>query len=354
MKKKIKRIIDHSKTVATPNKQPAIQTKGVPRITNETVAEHREDVLSGARKYIYPLQHSRHKIVIISTALLILAVVTFFVYTLLALYRFHSTSTFTYSITRVIPFPVAKAGSSFVSYENYLFEVRRYMHYYETQQSVDFQSESGREQLVDFEKRALENVINNAYIKQLADKYGLSVSRAEVDSEVELLRSQNRLGDSDQMFESVLQSFWGWSVGDFKRQLKDQLLAQKVIAKLDAAAQKKAQDVLRQARAGADFAALAKQYSSDISTKDNGGEYGITIERTNRDIPAHVIEAMFALPVGGVSDVLVTPNALEIVKILENDGGKIRAAHITFALKDTATYLEPTKKKSPPSRYISL
>ena len=26
----------------------------VPRITNETVAEHREEVLSSARKYIYP------------------------------------------------------------------------------------------------------------------------------------------------------------------------------------------------------------------------------------------------------------------------------------------------------------
>src|SRR5665811_1430574 len=36
---------------------------GVPRITNETVAEHREAVLSGARKYIYPLQHSKRRIV---------------------------------------------------------------------------------------------------------------------------------------------------------------------------------------------------------------------------------------------------------------------------------------------------
>ena len=35
----------------------------VPRITSDTVEEHREEVLSSARKYIYPLQHSKHHVV---------------------------------------------------------------------------------------------------------------------------------------------------------------------------------------------------------------------------------------------------------------------------------------------------
>src|SRR6478736_4302488 len=55
--------------------------ENIPQITNETVAEHREDVLKGARKYKYPLQHSKHRIVVYSTGLLILAVITFFIYT---------------------------------------------------------------------------------------------------------------------------------------------------------------------------------------------------------------------------------------------------------------------------------
>jgi hypothetical protein len=50
----------------------------VPRITNETVAEHREEVLSSARKYIYPLRHSKHRVVRISILLLIIVVVGFF------------------------------------------------------------------------------------------------------------------------------------------------------------------------------------------------------------------------------------------------------------------------------------
>ena len=47
----------------------------VPRITNDTVADHREDVLSSARKYIYPLQHSKHSIVRISLGLLIIVII---------------------------------------------------------------------------------------------------------------------------------------------------------------------------------------------------------------------------------------------------------------------------------------
>src|ERR1700761_699 len=62
--------------------------QNIPNITNETVAEHREHVLRGARKYKYPLQHSKHRIVIISTMLIIAALISFFVYSGLALYRF--------------------------------------------------------------------------------------------------------------------------------------------------------------------------------------------------------------------------------------------------------------------------
>src|SRR3982750_2933118 len=90
--------------------------QGIPRITNETVAEHREEVLSSARKYIYPLQHSAHRVVIISISLLVVVVVAFATYCLLALYKFHSSSTFIYRITQVIPFPAAKAGTRYVAY----------------------------------------------------------------------------------------------------------------------------------------------------------------------------------------------------------------------------------------------
>src|ERR1700684_2340531 len=72
--------------------------QNLPRITNETVAEHREEVLSSARKYIYPLSHSKRRIVLITSSLFITLFVGFFIYCVVSLYHLQSTSTFMYGV----------------------------------------------------------------------------------------------------------------------------------------------------------------------------------------------------------------------------------------------------------------
>jgi parvulin-like peptidyl-prolyl isomerase len=326
--------------------------ENLPRITNETVAEHREELLSSARKYIYPLKHTKHRVVMISVSLLVSAVVLFFAYTTLALYKFQSNSTFLYYVTQVIPFPVAKAGASFVAYENYLFELRHYVHYYQTQQQVNFNAEAGKQQLAVFKKQALQQVVQDAYVKQLASKYHVRVSGQEVDNEVALLRVQNRLGSSDQQFSDVLKDFWGWSVSDFKRELKQQLLAQKVAAELDTDAQTKAQNVLTQAHGGADFAKLAKKYSNDAATKNNGGALGFAVSQNSRDLSPLVLDALFKLKPGQVSGLIDTGYAFEIVKVTSAENGKVQASHITISLKGIDSYVKPLQASKKPHFFI--
>lgn len=324
------------------------------RITNETVAEHRERVLGRARKYIYPLQHSKHRIVLISTGLFIAAVVGFFTYTTLALYKFKSNSDFLYAVTQVIPFPVAKAGTRYVSYENYLFELRHYIHYYETQQKLDFNDNLGKQQLEDYKKRALDKVISDAYVKQLADKNKVSVTDDELNNQIALVRSQNRLGANEKGFEDVLRDNFGWSVNDFRRELKTQMLAQKVVAALDTENRDRANEVYAQIQAGADFATLVAQFSDDESTKAAGGDYGFLIDRTSRDVPAQVTDVLFKLAVGEVSQVINTGFSLEIIKNLEIQGDKRKAAHIAFNFRDISTYVNDLKDKNRPRTFISL
>ena len=328
--------------------------ESLPRITNETVAEHREEVLSSARKYIYPLSHSKHRIVKITSGLLIAAVVIFFSYCGLALYKFQATSGFIYGVTKVIPFPIAKAGSSYVSYENYLFELRHSMHYYQTQQQVSFDTTSGKALLAHLKSQALQQVISTAYIKQLASKNHVSVSGSEVDAEVALVRSQNRLGSNNQVFADVLKQFWGWSVSDFKRELTQQLLAQKVVAKLDTATQARAQAALTQLKAATDFATLAGQVSDDTATKANGGEYGFLIDTSSQNIAPQATAALFNLKAGQYSGVINTGYSLEIDKVLEVDGSKVRAAHIVFNFQSINTYLTPLEAKAPSHTYIHI
>ncbi len=87
MKNKLKTLRDNRRAKKV---RKAEEAGSLPRITNETVATHREEVLSGARKYIYPLQHSKHKVVIVTTSLFIAAVVGFTSYCVVALYKLQS------------------------------------------------------------------------------------------------------------------------------------------------------------------------------------------------------------------------------------------------------------------------
>lgn len=328
--------------------------ENAPRITNETVAAHREEVLSSARKYILPLQHSKHQVVIITTGLFIAAVVAFFTYCTLALYRFQTTSTFMYRVTQVIPFPVAKAGNSFVAYENYLFELRHYMHFYETQEQIDFSKPENEGRLIAFKKRALEEVINNAYVKQLAKQNKVSVSEREVNEQIALVKSQNRLGGSDKVFEDVLQDYWGWSVDDFRRSLRNELLAQKVVSTLDKETHARAAAALAELKSGADFGAVAKKYSDDEPSKANNGEFGFEIDRTNRDLSAVTTSTLFKLQPGQYSEIINTGAALQIVKNLQVTNDKVRGAHIIFNFKDINTYLDDMKEKQKARAYIRV
>ncbi len=349
--KKIKHLLRMRK-----NKRIAAQTNAADdlRITNETVAAHREDVLTSARKYIYPLQHSKHKIVLISTSLFITTLIAFFSYCLVSLYRLHSTSTFLYRVTQIIPFPVAKIGSDFVAYENYLFELRHYTHYYVTQQKLDFNSEAGKQQLAEYKKRALNRVIDDAYVKQLAKKHNVSVSRQELDDQITVVRNQNRLGASDKGFEDALKDNFGWSVNDFKRSLKQQMLAQKLVAVLDTDTKARADAALAELQAGGDFGVVAKKYSEDSATKDTGGEFGYPIDKTNRDLSAQTTDELFKLSPGQISGVVNIGYGLEILKNLETQVDKIRGSHILFNFKDITEYLNPAEEEKKARAYLTL
>lgn len=349
-----KKITHALKRVKKPDEATTLTraVEAAPRITNETVAEHREEVLKKARKHIIPLAHSKHQVVILTSSLFVAAVIGFFTYVTLALYKFEQSSTFMYRVTQVLPFPVARTGGQFVAYENYLFELRHYTHYYETQQKLNFNDESGREQLKAFKEQARQKVVDDAIIRQLAKENNVSVSDKEVNEQIDIVRSQNRLGENDAVFEDVLKDYWGWTVNDFRRSLKQQLLATKLVAALDTETQNRAKAALTELEGGADFAAVAKKYSDDANTKDNGGEYGFQINRTNRDLSAVTVDALFKLQPGQYSAIINTGYTLEIVKNIEVQGDRIRGAHILFNFKDINTYLDPAKERQKATLYI--
>lgn len=347
------------------NKLPYIQRKDstdklqgalsyVSKITEDTLTKHREEVLSSARKYIYPLKHSRHHFVRLSLGILLAAIVVFLVYTTLEIYYFQSTSDFIYSVSEVIPYPVAKAGPSWVSYYSYLFELRRNMHYYETQQQANFSTSSGKAQLTSLKKLAMNQVILNAYVKQLASKYNVSVSNADVNNEITLVREENRLGNNNQVLNGVLKDYWGWTMNDFKQELKQELLQQAVVAKLDTATNQLANTVYAQLQSGANFATEAEQYSDDTTTKSNGGQYSFAITPSTQSVAPQITSEVFSLKAGQISPIINTGYSLDIIKLISISGDSAQAADIQFNFQPITTYTTPLEKAHPATQYINI
>lgn len=333
-------------------------TNGTPveglRITNDTLDETRKEVLKGARKFIYPIQHSKHRVVTLSSLIGAIVLLIFLGFSALSLYVFKSTSTFVYRITQVIPFPVARTGGDFVSYEDYLFEIRQYIHYFETQEKIDFSEVEGAQQLDAQRKIALQKVIDQAYVRQIAKRKGITVSDKDVDYEIELLKSQNRLGSSQEALQGIIKDYYGWTIKDFRRSLSDRILFTKVLEALDEKTTARANEALNELNSGADFSKIAAKYSDDESTKDNGGEIGFLIDKVDRNVPAQMTNALYSLNPGEISGLVNVGYGLEIIKNLENKDGKIRAAYILFNFEDMQVFLNNEKEKNKSTSYLRL
>lgn len=82
-----------------------------------------------------------------------------------------------------------------------------------------------------------------------------------------------------------------------------------------------ATEILKRAQAGEDFAALAKAYSQDTGTAPNGGDLG-SFTRGRMVKPFE--EAAFALPAGGVSNLVETIFGLHIIKVESIEPERVR------------------------------
>jgi peptidyl-prolyl cis-trans isomerase D len=110
----------------------------------------------------------------------------------------------------------------------------------------------------------------------------------------------------------------------------------KTEGKDDATVKAKAEDVLKQAKAGADFAELAKKYSEDEGSGKNGGD--LDYFGRGRMVP-EFDQVAFALQPGQMSDVVKTQFGYHIIKLVDKKPGTTRTlADVRQQLTDQIAY----------------
>lgn len=95
----------------------------------------------------------------------------------------------------------------------------------------------------------------------------------------------------------------------------------KTVGKTDAEAEeirKKAEDVLKKAKSGANFGDLAKQ-NSDDTTKDKGGDLDWIVK--GQTVPEFE-QAAFTLPIGSISDLVKTQYGFHIIKVIDRQAAR--------------------------------
>jgi peptidyl-prolyl cis-trans isomerase D len=100
-------------------------------------------------------------------------------------------------------------------------------------------------------------------------------------------------------------------------------------------ARKKAEDILKQLKAGGDFAALATKYSEDTASAKEGGSLG-WIER-GRTVPEFE-KVAFSLPKGSTSDLVESSYGFHIIQVEDKQDARVKTveevkAQIVPALK---------------------
>lgn len=191
------------------------------------------------------------------------------------------------------------------------------------------------------------------------DKYGDDVSTKEVDSQYDQTKKQ--LGDS---FDSQLKTA-GYTEETLKDSIKQSLAFQEGLKKhikltdedlktawktfhpeveaqiIQVASENDAKDVKKAADKGDDFSKLAKDKSTDTTTKENGGK--VKFDSTTTTVPTEVKEAAFKLKDGQVSDVITSTNtstyATEyyVVKMVKNQNKGNDMDKYKKELKEIAT-----------------
>lgn len=188
---------------------------------------------------------------------------------------------------------------------------------------------------------ALDNLIDEKLIAQEVDKKKITVNDADID--VELKKIQANFPDEQQFTDAMKQN--GYTLDTLKKQIRTQLSISKLFEgqmDLSDAKQKEyfdknqakygtpeqievshilvekkedADKILADLKGGADFAATAKEKSTDPGTKDKGGSLGFVSRGQGLD--AAFEEAAFKLGKGEMSGVVQSSFGYHIIKVTD-------------------------------------
>lgn len=265
------KLLDKLKKTPKPKKEESLS-----RITNDTVAEYRKKVLSEGRRFKYPLQYSRNKLVVNTILISLAALIVAIAIVWWQLYLVQNSSTFFYRITKVVPVPVASVDGEFVKYSDYLMRYRSSVHFSENKEQVDFSTIEGKKQLELIKEGSMRDSVADAYANKLARELGLTVNDEELEALLQYSRQLSEGEISQSTHDSAILGYYGWSQDEYRYFMGRQLLRQKVAYEIDDKAKQALESIqaVLSAPGNHDMTEIAQNASKDYGIDVDFGTSG--------------------------------------------------------------------------------
>lgn len=325
------------------------------RITTDTLAEHREQVLAGGRKFKYPLQYARHKLVFNAIIIALAAVIVLVGLAWWQLYPAQNTSDFMYRVTKVVPVPVAQVDGEQVHYSDYLMKYRSSIHYLTEKDAVNLSTEDGQRQQNFYKRQAMDNVIADAYAAKLARELGISVSDAQLEA---FLVQQRTSSDgqtvSESTYNAVILDYYGWTLDEYRHAMQQKLLRQEVAFAVDSDAAKTAQAVTAGVKSGStDLKALAESINQSAPATVTYWP-AAWVPRNNQDGGLAITAAK--LQKGQISEAVKTTSGdgYYFIKLIDSNDAQVQYEYILVPLTTFAAKLQTVKDNGGVKEYISI
>lgn len=323
----------------------------IKKTEREKVEERREEVLARGRKFKYPLQYAKHRLVIVT---IIVAVVALLIITGLgwfALYRVQDTGDVLYRITQVLPVPVADVDGEQARYSDYLMIYKSTITPVEEQQGSLGNTADADTMRAHYKRLALDDAEDYTYAIKLAREMDIEVSNEDVDKAYAEHRNIGGTERSEEGFKKILQDNFGLSETEYKRMLYLSLIKSRVSEKIDTNAENVAKEVEKKiAEKGGNLQAVAEEMGDKVRYEETGG----LVDKMNVD-GGRSSEAMKLEP-GQISGRLVSTNGdgYYFVKLIEKTDTTVNYASIRVPWTEFANRMKSLRADDKIKEYIDL
>lgn len=299
--------------------------KQEPKTEKERVEERRDEILARGRKFKYPMQYAKHKLVINTLVVAVAAIIIMIVVGWAMLYKFQDTGDMVYRVTQVIPVPVAEVQGTQVRYSDYLMIYRSNLITAEQQGGQLGDSEDAEIVRTGYKQAALNSAVEYTYALKLGREMGLSVTEEEIDKAFDEHRKVGGVERSEEGFLKILRDNFGMSKSEYRRMLYLLLMKAKVSESVDTAARETAEKVEAELKEnGGDLRLAAEK----LSLLNNYEETGRLIDNMNVD-GGRSTKAMTMEP-GTVSERFISSNGdgYYFVKLIDKTNSEVNHASL--------------------------